>query len=67
MSGLAYREQLVRWFAPDQHGWFGGDNHVHAQHDAHALVRTDNDANVASTLGRSKEAAMSRHTVILVP
>ena len=40
---IGVRVQLVRWFAPDQHGWFGGDNHVHAQHDAHALVRTDID------------------------
>ncbi len=40
---VGVRAQLVRWFAPHQHGWFGGDNHVHAQHDAHALVRTDID------------------------
>jgi hypothetical protein len=38
---VGIRVQLARWFAPDQRGWFGGDNHVHAQHDAHALVRTD--------------------------
>jgi hypothetical protein len=40
---VGVRVQLVRWFAPHEHGWFGGDNHVHAQHDAHALVRTDVD------------------------
>ena len=30
-----------RWFAPEERGWFGGDNHVHAQHDATAAIRTD--------------------------
>jgi hypothetical protein len=38
---VGVRARLFRWFAPDQQGWFGGDNHVHAQHDDPALVRTD--------------------------
>lgn len=33
--------RLHRWFSPEGRGWFGGDNHVHAQHDASAAVRTD--------------------------
>lgn len=33
--------RLHRWFAPDRLGWYGGDNHVHAQHDASAAVRTN--------------------------
>ena len=32
--------QLERWFAPEEGGWFAGDNHVHAQHDATAAVKT---------------------------
>jgi len=36
-----YRVSLHEWFSPQKHGWYGGDNHVHAQHDAHAKVRTD--------------------------
>ena len=35
------RARLKRWFAPEERGWFGGDNHVHAQHDATAAIRTD--------------------------
>ena len=35
------RARLRRWFAPEERGWFGGDNHVHAQHDATAAIRTD--------------------------
>ncbi len=35
------RARLTRWFAPEERGWFGGDNHVHAQHDATAVIRTD--------------------------
>ena len=38
---LALRVHLVCWFSPRQHGWFGGDNHVHAQHDAVADIKTD--------------------------
>ena len=33
------RARLRRWFAPEERGWFGGDNHVHAQHDATAAIR----------------------------
>ena len=32
---------LRRWFSTRKRGWYGGDNHVHAQHDRHAAVRTD--------------------------
>jgi hypothetical protein len=34
------RAALHRWFAPEGRGWYGGDNHVHAQHDARAAVKT---------------------------
>ena len=34
---------LQRWFSPRDRGWFCGDNHVHAQHDAKAEVQTDYD------------------------
>ena len=35
------RARLHRWFAPEERGWYSGDNHVHAQHDATVAVRTD--------------------------
>jgi hypothetical protein len=35
------RARLHRWFAPEERGWYSGDNHVHAQHDATVTVRTD--------------------------
>jgi hypothetical protein len=38
---VRFRARLRRWFAPAERGWFGGDNHVHAQHDATAAIRTD--------------------------
>ncbi len=38
---IRIRARLKRWFAPEDRGWFGGDNHVHAQHDATAAIRTD--------------------------
>jgi len=40
-AGRAYHvaAKLFHWFAPEAHGWYGGDNHVHALHDAHATVR----------------------------
>lgn len=31
---------LARWFAPEEHGWYSGDNHVHTQHDATAVIQT---------------------------
>ncbi len=34
------RAALRRWFSPEERGWYGGDNHVHAQHDARAAVKT---------------------------
>lgn len=34
------RAKLHRWFAPEERGWYSGDNHVHAQHDAKATVKT---------------------------
>lgn len=33
--------RLRRWFDPRSRGYWCGDNHVHAQHDATADVRTD--------------------------
>ncbi|KAJ3061094.1 hypothetical protein HK102_009249, partial [Quaeritorhiza haematococci] len=35
------RARLRRWFAPEDRGWYAGDNHVHAQHDATVAIRTD--------------------------
>ncbi len=35
------RANLSAWFSPAKFGWHGGDNHVHAQHDAHAKIKTD--------------------------
>lgn len=35
------KAQLKRWFAPEDRGWYAGDNHVHAQHDATVAIRTD--------------------------
>jgi hypothetical protein len=35
------RARLRRWFAPEERGWYGGDNHVHAQHDATVAIKTD--------------------------
>jgi len=37
---LRVRVVLHRWFTPEASGWYGGDNHVHAQHDATAVVKT---------------------------
>jgi hypothetical protein len=33
--------QLKRWFSAAKRGWYCGDNHVHAQHDRKAAVKTD--------------------------
>jgi hypothetical protein len=32
--------ELARWYSPQAEGWYGGDNHVHAQHDATEALRT---------------------------
>ena len=32
--------RLAHWFSPEELGWFAGDNHVHAQHDAQAAIKT---------------------------
>jgi hypothetical protein len=40
---LRLRAALRRWFAPEERGWYGGDNHVHAQHDETAQVKTGLD------------------------
>jgi hypothetical protein len=40
---LHLRATLRRWFAPEERGWYGGDNHVHAQHDETAQVKTGLD------------------------
>lgn len=39
-KSVRLRARLYRWFAPEERGWYAGDNHVHAQHDAHAIVKT---------------------------
>ena len=38
---LHVQARLHRWFSPAKRGWYAGDNHVHAQHDRNASVRTD--------------------------
>jgi len=40
-GGRAYSvtARLYRWFAPETLGWYCGDNHVHALHDARATVK----------------------------
>ncbi|MEX0936990.1 MAG: CehA/McbA family metallohydrolase [Pirellulales bacterium] len=35
--------ELAAWFEPSERGWYAGDNHVHAQHDARATVATSLD------------------------
>lgn len=35
--------RLQEWFSPEKLGWFAGDNHVHAQHDAKAQIKTSLD------------------------
>ena len=35
------KAKLFRWFSPEDRGWYAGDNHVHAQHDSNAAVKTD--------------------------
>ncbi|MCA9265997.1 MAG: CehA/McbA family metallohydrolase, partial [Planctomycetales bacterium] len=35
------RFALRPWFSPADRGWYGGDSHVHAQHDATAAIKTD--------------------------
>jgi hypothetical protein len=37
---LQVEARLHRWFAPEERGWYGGDNHVHAQHDPTATVKS---------------------------
>lgn len=39
--GVSHRVSMRRWFDAAALGWYGGDNHVHTQHDARATVRTD--------------------------
>ncbi len=40
-GGLRYRidAKLYHWFSPEDYGWYCGDNHVHALHDARAAVK----------------------------
>lgn len=40
-GGRAYHvtARLHQWYSPGAHGWYCGDNHVHALHDAHAAVK----------------------------
>lgn len=43
--GKSYRltASLYQWFSPAAQGWYCGDNHVHALHDAHAQVKASLD------------------------
>ena len=38
---VTFQADLKLWFSPEQIGWYAGDNHVHAQHDKEAAVKTD--------------------------
>ena len=38
---LSLLAELEQWFSPEELGWYAGDNHVHAQHDKEAAVKTD--------------------------
>ncbi len=42
-EGSLNRYQITQrpWFRPQDHGWYSGDNHVHAQHDARASIKTN--------------------------
>lgn len=42
-AGKAVRGRVTmrRWFSAASLNWYGGDNHVHTQHDARVAVRTD--------------------------
>ncbi len=40
---LRLKAVLRRWFTPEERGWYGGDNHVHAQHDETTQVKTGLD------------------------
>jgi hypothetical protein len=40
------RAYLHRWFAPEERGWYGGDSHVHTQHDRTAVIKTDDRSTV---------------------
>jgi hypothetical protein len=40
---LLVEVRLHRWFSIEDHGWYGGDNHVHAQHDDTASVKSGLD------------------------
>ncbi|MGC8638258.1 MAG: CehA/McbA family metallohydrolase [Isosphaeraceae bacterium] len=40
-SRMHLRVYLYRWFAPEERGWYGGDSHVHTQHDPTAYIKTD--------------------------
>jgi len=45
VNGKAYHitASLYQWFSPAAHGWYCGDNHVHALHDAQAQVKASLD------------------------
>jgi hypothetical protein len=45
LGGKTYHltARLYQWFSPAAHGWYCGDNHVHALHDAHAQVKASLD------------------------
>jgi len=44
-GGQAYQisATLHQWFSPESRGWYCGDNHVHALHDSHAMVKASLD------------------------
>lgn len=50
-----YQAKLPRWFSPEERGWYSGDNHVHAQHDTTAVIRTD----LAYTALQARAAGLS--------
>lgn len=33
--------QIVRWYSPEEKGWFCGDNHLHTRHDPSGEINVD--------------------------
>lgn len=48
---MRVKARLVRWFSPEERGWFSGDNHVHVQHDA--LPQKKSDYPYLAVIGRA--------------
>jgi hypothetical protein len=38
---IRLKAQLYRWFSPEEHGWYGGESHVHTKHDRTGTIQMD--------------------------